>query len=271
MARTTLSRNRWALWGPPLLLALVISAVLVLIGSRFASTPASPAQPILVASGDWEPFVGPDLPGGGPVAAVVTEVLQRQGYAPEVGFTTWPLALQRTEEQSVVATFPFVGTASRRADYLLSDPLLDFDYRLFVRRDDEVAAAISSAADLETLRVAHIAGYEYWAELVDAVPSFIEYASKEAAFDALASGEVDVVGDGGVVRTMGAGESFGEIALLHDVPRTATVRARTDLRAFEVEPLDFLEAVSGFGASRDAASAVVAQHLAHFRPRGIGI
>lgn len=196
MARTTLSRNRWALWGPPLLLALVISAVLVLIGSRFASTPASPAQPILVASGDWEPFVGPDLPGGGPVAAVVTEVLQRQGYAPEVGFTTWPLALQRTEEQSVVATFPFVGTASRRADYLLSDPLLDFDYRLFVRRDDEVAAAISSAADLETLRVAHIAGYEYWAELVDAVPSFIEYASKEAAFDALASGEVDVVPEG---------------------------------------------------------------------------
>ena len=218
MARTLWSR-RLSLWWPPLLLALVISVVLVLIGSRFASTPASPAQPILVASGDWEPFVGPDLPGGGPVSQVVTEVLQRQGYAPQVSYTTWSLALQRTEKQSVVATFPFVGSASRRSDYLLSDPLLAFDYRLFVRRGDDVAAAISTAADLQSLRVAHIAGYEYWAELVDAVPSFVEYASKEAAFEALAAGDVDVVPEGSlsgeaVLSAPGFGGDVGDVVQL---------------------------------------------------------
>lgn len=218
MARTHWTR-RLALWWPPVLLAVAISLVLVLIGSRFASTPASPAQPILVASGAWEPFVGPDLAGGGPLARVVTEVFERQGYAPQIAYTTWPLALQRTEDESVVATFPFVGTESRRNDYLLSDPLLAFDYRLFVRRGDEVAGAVSTADDLQALRVAHIAGYEYWTELVDAVPSFVEYASKEAAFAALAADEVDVVPEGSlsgeaVLDAPGFGGDAGDVVQL---------------------------------------------------------
>ena len=79
-------------------------------------------------------------------------------------------------------------------------------------------------------------------------------------------GEAEVIGDGGVVATVAHGDSFGEIALLHDVPRTATVRARTDLSVLEIERHEFLDAVSGYRSSSDAASAVVARHLANFSP-----
>ncbi|HEV2071453.1 MAG TPA: MFS transporter [Acidimicrobiales bacterium] len=79
-------------------------------------------------------------------------------------------------------------------------------------------------------------------------------------------GEAEVIGDGEVVATIAHGDSFGEIALLHDVPRTATVRARTDLSVLEIERHEFLDAVSGYRSSSDAASAIVARHLANFSP-----
>jgi CRP-like cAMP-binding protein len=42
----------------------------------------------------------------------------------------------------------------------------------------------------------------------------------------IAGGEAEVIGDGRLIRTMRAGDGFGEIALLHDTVRTTTVRAR---------------------------------------------
>lgn len=79
-------------------------------------------------------------------------------------------------------------------------------------------------------------------------------------FYVIADGEVDVHVDGGV-KTEGAGEWFGEIALLRDVPRTATVQARTDVELLALERDDFLGAVTGFAPSREAAETVVAERL----------
>lgn len=79
-------------------------------------------------------------------------------------------------------------------------------------------------------------------------------------------GEAEVIGDGEVVATVAHGDFFGEIALLRDIPRTATVRARTNVSVLVIERQEFLDAVSGSRASGDAASAAVAAHLARFRP-----
>jgi CRP-like cAMP-binding protein len=54
------------------------------------------------------------------------------------------------------------------------------------------------------------------------------------AFYAISSGQVEVSREGQQVRAMGPGTFFGEVALLLDVPRTATVTARTPVRAFRL-------------------------------------
>jgi CRP-like cAMP-binding protein len=55
------------------------------------------------------------------------------------------------------------------------------------------------------------------------------------AFYALHSGQVEVIEDGQLVTTLGPGSYFGEIALLMDSPRTATVRTRTQVRAYRLD------------------------------------
>jgi CRP-like cAMP-binding protein len=59
------------------------------------------------------------------------------------------------------------------------------------------------------------------------------------------AGEAEVIGDGRLVRTMGSGDGFGEIALIHDVPRTATVRARTPLEVYTLDRRHFVFTISG--------------------------
>ena len=85
-------------------------------------------------------------------------------------------------------------------------------------------------------------------------------------FYVISSGQVEVVRDGQVVNEEGPGEYFGEIALLRDVPRTATVRAKTDVELRALERDDFIGAVTGHAASAEAADSVVATRLGSLRP-----
>lgn len=75
------------------------------------------------------------------------------------------------------------------------------------------------------------------------------------------SGTVEVSQGDRVLRTMGRGEGIGEIALLHDVPRTASVRAVGPVSAYSLDRQAFLEAVSGHAASQAHASARVQDRL----------
>lgn len=76
-------------------------------------------------------------------------------------------------------------------------------------------------------------------------------------FYAVADGELDVVMSGEHIRIAGRGGFVGEVALLADVPRTATVSARRRSELLEVDRVAFLVAVTGSDTSHAAAWGVV--------------
>ncbi len=80
-------------------------------------------------------------------------------------------------------------------------------------------------------------------------------------FYVIESGRAEVIVDGAAPKALGPGDFFGEIALLRDVPRTATVRAAEELRLYAIERDDFIAAVTGHAPSLAAAESVVATRL----------
>jgi cAMP-dependent protein kinase regulator len=82
------------------------------------------------------------------------------------------------------------------------------------------------------------------------------------AYYIVSSGRADVVHDGARIAEVVAGDGFGEIALLDDRPRTASIVVRETLEGYRLPREAFLEAVTGSPLSARAGARLVADRLA---------
>jgi MFS family permease len=82
-------------------------------------------------------------------------------------------------------------------------------------------------------------------------------------FYVIASGQLDARHDGQLLSSMHAGDSFGEIALLRNVPRTASVVAAQDSVLYAMERHDFLGALTGSQELRSRTEVVAARRMAN--------
>jgi CRP-like cAMP-binding protein len=80
-------------------------------------------------------------------------------------------------------------------------------------------------------------------------------------FYVVAAGQVRVTVDGTPVASLDVGGWFGEVALLRNVPRTATVTATTDTELLGISREDFLGAVTWSRGSSEAANRAIDRRL----------
>ncbi len=85
----------------------------------------------------------------------------------------------------------------------------------------------------------------------------------------IAEGEITISPPGEDARVLGSGDSFGEIALLHGVPRTAGATATAAARLYGLNREAFVAAVTGHAESHAAAEATIASRLTTLRPDAV--
>jgi hypothetical protein len=184
---------------------------------------------------------------------------------------TWGLAMGAVAIGSFVAP-AIVSLTGPRSAFLVVGAILPVLVLVSHRRLIEIDSDVAPAPQL-----ALIDGVALFAPLSlvakERIASHLVLVDIVAGDLVIRAGEIGdrfyVVDDGGLTIEMGArsvraghGDFFGEIALLRDVPRTATVRADTDTRLYALERDDFLAVVTGHSAAHREASAVVAGRLA---------
>jgi MFS family permease len=186
---------------------------------------------------------------------------------------TWSLAMGGVAVGSIAAPVLVEAVGPRTALVVVGSvlPLLSLGaYRRLVQID----GAVAPAPELE---------------LIDHVPMFapLSIAAKERLaanlvpltvkadqlviragevgdrFYIVGKGALDISADG-AHTTAHEADYFGEIALLRDVPRTATVKALADTKLYALQREDFLAAVTGHQAAHAAADAVAKERLARF-------
>jgi hypothetical protein len=182
----------------------------------------------------------------------------------------WGLAMGAVAVGSIAAT-GIVAAVDPRAAFVVVGAILPLltliVWRRLVRIDREALAPTAELGLVDGVPIfapLSIAAKEHMAARLVEVPvaageTVIRTGDSGDRFYVVADGELEVTN--GVRTTAHRGDFFGEVALLRDVPRTATVRATELSRLYALERDDFLAAVTGHSAVRSAGEAVVKERL----------
>ena len=168
---------------------------------------------------------------------------------------------------------PLVAAGGAELAFAATGAILPVFVLVFYRRLASVdAAATVPIVEISLLRTTRIFGALAVPKLEGVARSLVPVDAPAGAviirqgdqgdsYYIVADGEVEVEVDGHPVASLGRSEGFGEVALLHDRPRNATVTAVVDTRLYALDRESFLIEVTGHAAAGTEARAVALERL----------
>jgi len=152
---------------------------------------ARAAGTVTLATTDYPPYYGPQLPQGGVIAEIAREAFKRQGYTLRIEWYPWARALKTAQDGSVDGLLGLWRSAEREQWLDFSLPLPANQVGFYQRVDAPVA--FKSMSELKAKRIGIVRGYVNPQSFVDA-----QLPSEEASDDTtnlrkLAAGRVDLI------------------------------------------------------------------------------
>ncbi|HYN55561.1 MAG TPA: cyclic nucleotide-binding domain-containing protein, partial [Motilibacterales bacterium] len=129
-------------------------------------------------------------------------------------------------------------------------------------RELELLSRVPFLSALPAYELEHLAQTALWRDAPSGT-AVVTQGEPGDAFYVVGEGELSVTVDGRLRdHTLSAGDGFGEISLLHRVPRTATIEAISDCEILMVSSAQFLASVTSSTDGAALAAEVSAARLA---------
>ncbi|HOO47082.1 MAG TPA: transporter substrate-binding domain-containing protein, partial [Deltaproteobacteria bacterium] len=158
----------------------------------FMSQDALAQKTVTLATLDWQPYVGSDMPGYGFNAEIVTEAYKRMGYTVKIEFLSWDDAVNKTQQGEFDGLFPEYYSKERAEEFLYSDFFSNSLLVFYKRKDAKISYA--SLKDLISYRIGVVKGYINTEEFDSAdYLNKVEFNSDLESLNNLVEGKVDLI------------------------------------------------------------------------------
>jgi polar amino acid transport system substrate-binding protein len=149
-------------------------------------------ETLRITANVWPPYVDNEMSGNGVAIELVTEALERAGYASQLALEPWPRALEATQQgvYDIVCSLWF--TEDRAATVSFSEPYIE-NHIKFIKRSNS-AIQYNDRDDLNGLRIGVVDDYAYSAEPYDTTGIEVtKSGSVKENIQRLLDNEVDLV------------------------------------------------------------------------------
>lgn len=173
-----------------------LCVILTLCLSLFFST-QSMGETVVLATGEWAPFIGSALPDKGLHTKVLDKIFTKMGYEIQPEFMTWKRAYELTKTGKYVATYTWSKTPERETEifYPKNELSISKEVAFYKKSRFPEGLTINNLDDIkkQNLKVVGIASYWYEKELKSKGIEIHLVPKAELAWKVLDKGRADLM------------------------------------------------------------------------------
>jgi polar amino acid transport system substrate-binding protein len=175
-------------------IGLTIAMIALVVGFGLPSMHTQTKDPVLIVTGEWEPYTGSKMENLGFFSEIAAAVFKEAGIPVKIEFYPWLRCEKLVQDGTAFATFPYIVTDERLATYKFTDPVANSTGRFFyVKGTLAKEPTWKTWADLKGFTIGVPLGY--WCEkpMKDAGLSVQDVSNDETNFKMLQAGRVQMI------------------------------------------------------------------------------